>query len=191
VLLYEIQQPSNVTFRLGDWGRVGASGMTRALHHREGLALVDPHSRPEPIPRVPLNVDGADRALLVATPYFALERIVLGNSVVDLAAVDSPQVLTPVAGAVTLNASGWVDTAATGETVILPAGQAATLATQSDGVMLRGWVPDLEHEIISPARAAGASEAALRNLGVPLGNVVGAGSPAASEPGARSRCNSC
>jgi mannose-6-phosphate isomerase len=192
VLLYEIQQPSNVTFRLDDWGRVDASGMTRALHHREGLALVDPHSRPEPIPRVPLSVDGADRALLVATPYFALERIVLvGNSVVDLAAVDSPQVLTPVAGAVTLDASGWVDTAATGETVILPAGQAATLATQSDGVMLRGWVPDLEHEIIFPARAAGASEAAIRNLGVPLGNLVDASRPSASEPGARSRGNSC
>ena len=36
ILLYEIQQPSNVTFRLDDWGRVDASGIARALHHREG-----------------------------------------------------------------------------------------------------------------------------------------------------------
>ena len=72
ILLYEIQQPSNVTFRLDDWGRVDAFGMARALHHREGLALVDPRSRPEPIPRVPLADAAADRALLVATRVFRL-----------------------------------------------------------------------------------------------------------------------
>ena len=192
VLLYEIQQPSNVTFRLDDWGRLDASGMARALHHRDGLPLVDPDSRPEPIPRVPLDNATADRALLVATPYFALERIVLvGESVVDLAAVDSPQVLTPVAGTVTLDASGWVASAATGETVILPTGQAATLSTRSDGIVLRGWVPDLERDVMSVARAAGAAEAAMRNLGVPRSNVVDASSPAARELGARSRRNSC
>jgi mannose-6-phosphate isomerase len=170
VLLYEIQQPSNVTFRLDDWGRVDATGIARALHHREGLALVDPRSRPEPIPRVPLDDAAADRALLVATPYFALERIVLaGDSVVLLAATDSPQVLTPVAGSVTLDASGWVDSAATGETIILPTGQAATLSAGDDSVVLRGWVPDLEREIIAPARAAGASEAGIRSLGVSKG----------------------
>lgn len=192
VLLYEIQQPSNVTFRLDDWGRLDASGVARALHHREGLALVDPRSRPEPIPRVLLENAAADRALLVATPYFALERIVLaGDSVGDLAAVDSPQVLTPVAGTVTLDASGWVAPAATGETVILPTGQAATLSTRSDGIVLRGWVPDLERDVMSLARASGASEAAIRNLGVPMSNVVDTGSPAAGELGARSRRNSC
>jgi mannose-6-phosphate isomerase len=169
VLLYEIQQPSNITFRLDDWGRVDASGLARALHHREGLALVDPRSRPEPIPRVPVVDATADRAFLVATPYFALERITLaGESLVRLAAVDSPQVLTPIAGAVTLDASGSVAPAAIGETVIVPAGQAAMLSTGGDSVVLRGWVPDLEREIMSPARAAGASEAAIRSLGVPM-----------------------
>ena len=102
ILLYEIQQPSNVTFRLDDWGRVDAFGAARALHHREGLALVDPRSRPEPIPRVPLADPAADRALLVATAYFALERIAFAeDAAVRIAAVDSPQVLTPVTGAVT------------------------------------------------------------------------------------------
>jgi mannose-6-phosphate isomerase len=187
VLLYEIQQPSNVTFRLDDWGRVDASGMARALHHREGLALVDPHSRPEPIPRVPLDNGAADRALLVATPYFALERIALtGEGVVHLAAVDSPQVLTPVAGAVMVDASGWVSSAATGETVILPAEQTAALTARTDSVLLRGWVPDLEREITTPARAAGASEAAIRSLGVPVVNSGDDFSRAVPEPGERS-----
>jgi mannose-6-phosphate isomerase len=187
VILYEIQQPSNVTFRLDDWGRVDASGRARALHHSEGLALVDPRSRPEPIPRVPLDNCTADRAFLVATPYFALERIVLnGDSVALLSAVDSPQVLTPVDGAVTLNASGWVASASTGETVIIPTEQTATLSAQTDSVLLRGWVPDLEREIMTPARATGASDAAIRSLGVPMDNSVDDFSHGAREPGERS-----
>src|SRR5687768_14442349 len=66
ILLYEIQQPSNITFRLDDWGRVDASGAARALHHRESLVLVDPLSRPEPISPVSLGDADVDRALLVA-----------------------------------------------------------------------------------------------------------------------------
>jgi mannose-6-phosphate isomerase len=192
ILLYEIQQPSNVTFRLDDWGRVDAAGMARPLHHREGLSLVDPHSRPEPIPRVPLGDATADRALLVATPFFALERIALsGDTAVRLAPVASPQVLTPVAGAVLLEASGWVGSATTGETVILPAGRGATLSARAASVVMRGWVPDLEREVIAPARAAGASDAALRSLGVPLPDMVDPCRGAARERVQRSEVNSC
>jgi mannose-6-phosphate isomerase len=192
ILIYEIQQPSNVTFRLDDWGRVDATGMARALHHREGLALVDPLSRPEPIPRVPMPDAMAERALVVATSYFALERIALDEgAAARLAPVDSPQVLTPIAGAVLLDAAGWVLSAATGETVILPAGQGATLRARRDGVVLRGWVPDLEREVIAPARAAGASDAALRSLGVPLPDAAAASRRAAHEHVQRREVNSC
>ncbi len=192
ILIYEIQQPSNVTFRLDDWGRVDAAGMARALHHREGLALVDPLSRPEPIPRVPLGDATADRALLVATPYFALERIALAeDAAVRLAPVDSPQVLTLVAGAMLLDASGWVTSAAAGETVILPAGQGAILSARRDSVVMRGWVPDLEREVMVPARAAGASDAALRSLGVFLPNAVASSRRAAREQVQRREVNSC
>ena len=95
---------------------------------------------------------------------FRLERIALAEDAhVRFAAVDSPQVLTPIAGAVLLDAAGWVGSAAAGETVILPAGQGATLSARRDSVVLRGWVPDLEREVMAPARAAGASDGALRS----------------------------
>jgi mannose-6-phosphate isomerase len=192
ILIYEIQQPSNVTFRLDDWGRVDAAGMARALHHREGLALVDPLSRPEPIPRVPLRDAMADRALLVATPYFALERLALAqDAAVGLAPVDSPQVLTLVAGAMLMDATGWVISAAAGETVILPADQGAILAARRDSVVMRGWVPDLEREVMVPARAAGASDAALRSLGVSLPDAVAPSRGTAREQVQRREVNSC
>jgi mannose-6-phosphate isomerase len=192
ILIYEIQQPSNFTFRLDDWGRVDATGMARALHHRDGLALVDPLSRPEPIPRVPLRDDAGDRALLVATSYFALERIALaGAAAVRIAAVDSPQVLTPVAGLVLLDTAGWVVSAAAGETVILPAGQGAALSARRDSVILRGWVPNLEREVMAPARAAGAADGALFSLGMPLPDTTDPSRSAAHEQVQRPDVNSC
>jgi mannose-6-phosphate isomerase len=150
ITLYEIQQPSNVTFRLDDWGRRDAAGMSRQLHHDDGMAVTDPRSRPEPIPPVALDAGVADsaRMLLVATRYFALERLVMSANDVDrIAATDSPQVLTCLTGSATLDASGWVMSLTRGETVVLPADTVAALTCSAESTFLRGWVPDLEHDI--------------------------------------------
>jgi len=41
VLIYEVQQSSNTTYRLYDWGRVGADGKPRPLHVAESLKSID------------------------------------------------------------------------------------------------------------------------------------------------------
>jgi len=41
ILLAEIQQSSDLTFRLFDWGRVGANGKPRELHIQEALGCID------------------------------------------------------------------------------------------------------------------------------------------------------
>lgn len=57
--VYEVQQSSNTTFRLYDWGRVGADGRPRQLHVKEALAAMD-LTLPPPVP-----------AATVACPYFS------------------------------------------------------------------------------------------------------------------------
>jgi len=39
VLVYEIQQSSDITYRLYDWGRMGLDGKPRALHIDKGIAV--------------------------------------------------------------------------------------------------------------------------------------------------------
>ena len=48
-LIYEVQQSSDTTYRLSDWGRVGADGKPRELHLEKGLASID-YSLPVPQP---------------------------------------------------------------------------------------------------------------------------------------------
>ena len=61
--VYEVQQSSDTTFRLYDWGRVGADGKPRQLHVKEGLAAMDIGLRP-PVP--------SDS---VKCPYFEFAKI--------------------------------------------------------------------------------------------------------------------
>jgi len=65
--VYEVQQSSDTTFRLYDWGRVGADGKPRQLHVREALAAMD-LSLPPPVP-----------AAEVKCPYFDFAKISPGD----------------------------------------------------------------------------------------------------------------
>ena len=47
--VFEVQQSSDTTFRLYDWGRVDAQGLPRKLHVKEALAAMDV-SLPPPVP---------------------------------------------------------------------------------------------------------------------------------------------
>lgn len=65
--VYEVQQPSTTTFRLYDWGRVGADGRPRQLHVKEGLAAMN-LALPPPTP--------GDS---VKCPYFTFEKVAAGE----------------------------------------------------------------------------------------------------------------
>ncbi len=73
LLLFEIQQTSDITYRLYDWGRVDDQGNPRQLHVQEGLACTDFTRGPvRPIRRAS---GGAER--LVECNYFSLDRVVI------------------------------------------------------------------------------------------------------------------
>ena len=65
--VFEVQQSSNTTFRLYDWGRVDAKGMPRQLHVEEALSAMD-LSLPPPVPG-----DSVDCA------YFGFRKIAAGD----------------------------------------------------------------------------------------------------------------
>jgi len=167
VLLYEVQQPSDVTYRLYDWGRLGPEGRLRELHIELGLGLIDPYSRPEVIPPVPMSPNGG-RRLLTACRYFALEQLVLGTGEEESAAFavpESPQVLTCLEGEVGVAAHRAIVPLTLGQTMIIPAACTGVRVRASvPSVLLRAWVPDMMYEIVQPARALGVPDHVIASL---------------------------
>jgi len=100
VFLYEVQQPSDVTYRCDDWGRLATP--ERPLHVAQALASVRPASRS----RV-RHAPTVDRATVVEFEEFILEQVVVGP---DRAATLNPggasvHVVTALDGPIRLVAS--------------------------------------------------------------------------------------
>jgi len=77
VLLAEVQQSSDATFRLFDWNRPGPDGRPRPLHHKAALRAIDWSAGPvRPATPQPLEnpCPGAEGEMLVRCPFFRLDR---------------------------------------------------------------------------------------------------------------------
>ena len=124
ILICEIQQSSNTTYRVFDYGRLGRDGKPRALHIEKAIAV----TRCEPPARVEScagSVDfytGQSVRLLAPCDYFsAYEAGIAGEGVLRVGA-DSFQSITVLEGALHLTAMSGAIALAKGESAFLPAG---------------------------------------------------------------------
>lgn len=75
ILLAEVQQQSNLTFRLHDWNRMGAGGKPRELHIEESIECIDFCRGPvDPATSVELSRSGYTFEEIVRCPYFVIRR---------------------------------------------------------------------------------------------------------------------
>lgn len=102
LLIYEVQQASDTTFRIYDWGRVGQDGKPRTLHLREAAKAVDFGLAPPELSRGSLR-----------TPYFHIRDIV----------AEEPVSVKPDGSTFTavFVASGSISLASAGESLLIPA----------------------------------------------------------------------
>ncbi len=118
LLIYEIQQASDLTYRLFDWNRVGPDGRPRALHVAEALAATDFSCGPV-APQVPVAHSPEGHWRLVDCDKFVLDRWEL-RSAAQLGGGSICHLLTVVEGELRLpnDPAGPVQI---GETVLVPA----------------------------------------------------------------------
>jgi mannose-6-phosphate isomerase len=120
VVIVEIQQNSDTTYRVYDWGRIG-----RQLHIEESLASIDFNDfEPSPTP------------LPIRCEYFHVERVEVAGDLPGNCDGSSFHVLTCTAGNVSLGS----DSLKAGEFVLLPAALGAYNLT-GHGTLLRTTVP--------------------------------------------------
>jgi mannose-6-phosphate isomerase len=140
LLVAEIQQASDTTYRLYDWGRVGADGKPRQLHVEEALRVID-YSAVELQPQTPQATPPATERL-VTCGKFVLDRWKL-TSLGRLECRERFHILSVIDGELSVASSSVKVDLRRGETALLPASiRDVTLQPQKTAVLLDICLPD-------------------------------------------------
>ena len=114
LLIYEIQQSSDITYRLYDWGRPGLDGQPRELHISKGASVANLESLPP--------VEQPEGELIVAGEYFRTWRHELSGEPINVETANRFQALTCIAGRVQVDCAGQAPIVLSkGETGLTPA----------------------------------------------------------------------
>lgn len=140
LMIYEIQQSSDVTYRLYDWDRVDLDGKPRALHLDQSLEVVVTDRAPD------LRHTGSDTSPvidLVSSPYFhtRLHTLRPGDVETVMATRGKFHALSVIGGTAALTAGHETLTLELGRTALIPAGLTAFAlrAADAEARILRSW----------------------------------------------------
>ncbi len=141
VLIAEIQQNSNTTYRVYDWNRLGADEKPRPLHVDKAMDVID-FEQVEPTLRAPQLVadeNGVRRSVLVSNPYFTTERVEIsaGSSYCGKCSGATLEIWGLLAGAASVNETPLKAV----EFVLLPASLGEFgIHAKADAIFLRTYV---------------------------------------------------
>lgn len=143
ILVAEIQQNSDTTYRIYDWGR------DRPLHLEKALDVINyDQVQARPAQPVPLLEDQSLRVdMLVSCPYFQTERVVMpeGGAFFGLAEGETFEIFGVLEGSATFEWEGEPVTLSAVDWVLAPA-ELGEFQLVADGpaTLLRVFVPDSE-----------------------------------------------
>ncbi|MFL6253524.1 MAG: type I phosphomannose isomerase catalytic subunit [Pyrinomonadaceae bacterium] len=141
LLLYEVQQSSDTTFRVYDWDRPASAG--RKLHVEESVAVTDP--RKSAVVRPAPELRGTAAVAALVCPYFELDVVRLGREALDGdTRGETFHLLTVTEGEVEVSCDGEVARLAMYKTALVAGGAGAyRLRAGAGGArLLRATVPE-------------------------------------------------
>lgn len=119
VLLAEIQQTSDITYRVYDWDRVDAKGNERELHN--DLAIDAINFNMDNNFKVNYNSEANRSNLMVDCPYFKTSFLPIDGTLIKENTEDSFYIYICVEGEVEVITSSGIETLKKGETLLMPA----------------------------------------------------------------------
>lgn len=161
ILLYELQEYSDVTYRLYDYGRVQADGRPRELHVEHALDVMRfaPHAparavTPTPTPPSASSSGVVQRRILSACRYFVAEELRVAGSLSAASNVASCEILTVLSGSCAIQTASGDWPLALGETAVLPAALGSYTLTGREARLVRSYVPREDDPALDIWRAA-------------------------------------
>tara|TARA_R110002049_G_scaffold2750_2_gene21686 strand:+ start:556883 stop:557857 length:975 start_codon:yes stop_codon:yes gene_type:complete len=138
LLVAEIQQSSDTTFRLFDWNRVDEQGNARPLHIKESLAVSDYETGPIKPQRSDYEQQGWQT--LATCDKFVFRS--LENGVATLGGDQRFHILTVPRGGASIESGGVYEEIKTGESVLLPAAHPEVkVAVAPESTLLEAHLP--------------------------------------------------
>lgn len=126
IVLFEVQQASDLTYRIFDWNRLGADGQPRPLHVEKAADVLDfGAARRTAIRTFGYVVDGIRRTALVADAHFIVERLELDEVPRALSLDGVPLAVTATEAPLEIAANGSALELAPWATALVPAGAVA------------------------------------------------------------------
>ena len=130
IVLAEVQQSSDTTYRVFDWNRMGLDGKPRALHIDEAMASIHFNEWGEPLAQQPLSGRNGVRC-----DYFSMETVALAGDDQAQFKAAGPLVIMCTAGEGELHIAAGThgERARNGETVFIPASLSSTVTLTARG----------------------------------------------------------
>jgi len=165
ILLAEIQQNSDLTYRIYDYKRTGPDGKERELHVEKSIEAVrfgSPHAGKNESLEIPF--DRGRRSILAACEYFAAERIEFEGAFQRDTQYASFHIVLMIEGAGRIAAGGRAVDLARGQAALIAA-ETGPYDVQGSGAALVYYTPDLRRDIVAPLLKAGHGAEAIARLG--------------------------
>jgi len=166
LVLFEVSETSDITYRLDDYARTDAQGRPRLLHLERGLENTRLDA---PVLRNLNSFELAEpfgsRCWLVACPYFGLEQWTVRRAVTYPAPPNRVECLVVIRGAGRVEIpDGWL-AYRPGQTWLVPATCAPfRLVPENQSCVIRFYVPDLDRDFRQPLEERGVSPDTIRGV---------------------------
>jgi len=162
ILICEIQQNSDTTYRVYDWNRVDDKGRPRALHINKALDVIDFEGRynEKALPGLTIEETGGRRTYYAACRYFAMEKLDVYGAMEDGTDGKRFCTLTCIEGSGRIHYEGGSETMTAVSSCLIPAAL-KDYKLEGNMTVIKAYVPDRENNIIKPLLKRGFSREQL------------------------------
>jgi len=139
LVIFEIQQNSDTTYRVFDWNRVGLEGKPRELHIAQSLASIDFNDFEPELVQTKFSADGKiQKRALVNDPLFNVEAWRLNSGAKGFLKPKKLQIVAVTAGEVEIESGSALVDLSAGQFGLIPASLERTeFVAMSDAALLR------------------------------------------------------
>jgi mannose-6-phosphate isomerase len=157
LVLFEVEENSDLTYRLDDFGRVGLDGKPRPLHLEKGMEVARLDLPPlRDLPIVKLSEPYGSRRFVVACDFFSLEELTLRKRGSFSGRPEAVEVLSVLEGEGRVEiTAGWLGYHAGDTWLIPPATESYRLVPREKTRLLKFYVPDVDRDFRRPLTKRG------------------------------------